>query len=157
MWWQWPDSVHNTSHTTHSMINISPKYLYFFSMASQCLAMPMCQVADCALCVMCTTHVHNPGPWPSVWQGHWGLQAVGASEFGYRGQGGGWAPPKPGLGHQWGTQLPPPVACQLWWASWGHGGIGLWPQVPTPAHCGPMPQPSLTPQLWRKKKLYSSV
>ena len=45
----------------------------------------MCQVAHCALCVMCTTHVHNPGPWPSVWQGHWVPQAVGPIEFGYRG------------------------------------------------------------------------
>ena len=38
--------------------------------------------------------------------------------------------------------MPPAVACQLWWASWGHGAIGLWPQVPISAHCGPMLQPS---------------
>ena len=67
----------------------------------------MCQVAHCALCVVCTTCVHNPGPWPSVWQGHWVPQAVGPIEFGYRGGGLGTPKARPGppMGHPIAPQL----------------------------------------------------
>ena len=60
-------------------------YLNFLSSISPFLASPMCQVAHCTFWVMCTIHVHSPRPWPSVWQGHWGLQVVGPIELGYRG------------------------------------------------------------------------
>ena len=108
------------------------KMSLFFSMTPQHLAMSMCQVAHCALCVVCTTHVHNPGPWPSVWQGHWVPQAVGPIEFGYRGGlGSPKARPRPPMGHPIApTCCMPALVGQL--GPWGH-----WVVAPS-AHTSPL-------------------
>ena len=105
-------SQHWPHHPTNRLKNW-PECLYFLYIISQFLATHMCQVAHCALCVMCTTHVHNPGPWPSVWQGHWVPQAVGPIDFGYRGGlgsglGSPKAKPRPPMGH-----LIAPTCCML--------------------------------------------
>ena len=99
----------------------------------------MCQVAHCALCVMCTAHVHNPGPWPSVWQGHWVPQAGGPIEFGCRG--GGWAPQS----QAWATNGAP-NGPQLLHASSGGpvgamGPLGCGPRCPHQPIVGPCHNP----------------
>ena len=132
-------SQHWPHHPTNRLKNW-PEYLYFLYTISQFLATHMCQVAHCAFCVMCTTHVHNPGPWPSVWQGHWVPQAVGPIESGYRG----------GVGHPqsqaWATNGAPNCPQLLHAGSGGPvgamGPLGCGPRCPHQPIVGPCHNPA---------------
>ena len=122
VWWQWADSVHNTSHTTQptdSKIAIISLFITNnISISSNT------HVPSGTLCIVCG--VHNPCA------ESWAMAIIVARPLGATScggqwiwlQGGGWAAPKPGLGHHAMGHLIAPTCCmpalvdQL--GPWGH-------------------------------------